>query len=278
MKKHLSTIILVLAFFAGLSLMLYPTVSDYINSLYQSEAIAEYAENISELDEEEYERLRQEAMEYNNSLAAKENLWSLSDEEKNKYYQTLNINNNGVMSYIEIPKINCYLPIYHGTDEGVLQTSIGHIPGTSLPIGGENSHCVLSGHRGLPSAKLFSELDQLTKGDLFHIRTLNEELTYEVDQILIVLPTEVDSIKIDPGQDYCTLVTCTPYGVNSHRLLVRGHRVEKQNETKVIRVVSDALQIEPIIVASMIATPILLIMLIGVMTSNPNKKVNSKEG
>lgn len=278
MKKHLSTIILVLAFFAGLSLMLYPTVSDYINSLHQSEAIAEYAENISELDEEEYERLRQEAMEYNNSLAAKENLWSLSDEEKNKYYQTLNINNNGVMSYIEIPKINCYLPIYHGTDEGVLQTSIGHIPGTSLPIGGENSHCVLSGHRGLPSAKLFSELDQLTKGDLFHIRTLNEELTYEVDQILIVLPTEVDSIKIDPGQDYCTLVTCTPYGVNSHRLLVRGHRVEKQNKTKVIRVVSDALQIEPIIVASMIATPILLIMLIGVMTSNPNKKVNSKEG
>lgn len=278
MKKHLSTIILVLAFFAGLSLMLYPTVSDYINSLHQSEAIAEYAENISELDEEEYERLRQEAMEYNNSLAAKENLWSLSDEEKNKYYQTLNINNNGVMSYIEIPKINCYLPIYHGTDEGVLQTSIGHIPGTSLPIGGENSHCVLSGHRGLPSAKLFSELDQLTKGDLFHVRTLNEELTYEVDQILIVLPTEVDSIKIDPGQDYCTLVTCTPYGVNSHRLLVRGHRVEKQNKTKVIRVVSDALQIEPIIVASMIATPILLIMLIGVMTSNPNKKVNSKEG
>lgn len=278
MKKHLSTIILVLAFFAGLSLMLYPTVSDYINSLHQSEAIAEYAENISELDEEEYERLRQEAMEYNNSLAAKENLWSLSDEEKNKYYQTLNINDNGVMSYIEIPKINCYLPIYHGTDEGVLQTSIGHIPGTSLPIGGENSHCVLSGHRGLPSAKLFSELDQLTKGDLFHIRTLNEELTYEVDQILIVLPTEVDSIKIDPGQDYCTLVTCTPYGVNSHRLLVRGHRVEKQNKTKVIRVVSDALQIEPIIVASMIATPILLIMLIGVMTSNPNKKVNSKEG
>lgn len=277
MKKHLSTIILVLAFFAGLSLMLYPTVSDYINSLHQSEAIAEYAENISELDEEEYERLRQEAMEYNNSLAAKENLWSLSDEEKNKYYQTLNINDNGVMSYIEIPKINCYLPIYHGTDEGVLQTSIGHIPGTSLPIGGENSHCVLSGHRGLPSAKLFSELDQLTKGDLFHIRTLNEELTYEVDQILIVLPTEVDSIKIDPGQDYCTLVTCTPYGVNSHRLLVRGHRVEKQNKTKVIRVVSDALQIEPIIVASMIATPILLIMLIGVMTSNPNKKVNSKE-
>lgn len=182
------------------------------------------------------------------------------------------------MSYIEIPKINCYLPIYHGTDEGVLQTSIGHIPGTSLPIGGENSHCVLSGHRGLPSAKLFSELDQLTKGDLFHIRTLNEELTYEVDQILIVLPTEVDSIKIDPGQDYCTLVTCTPYGVNSHRLLVRGHRIEKQNKTKVIRVVSDALQIEPIIVASMIATPILLIMLIGVMTSNPNKKVNSKEG
>lgn len=278
MKKHLSTIILVLAFFAGLSLMLYPTVSDYINSLHQSEAIAEYAENISELDEEEYERLRQEAMEYNNSLAAKENLWSLSDEEKNKYYQTLNINDNGVMSYIEIPKINCYLPIYHGTDEGVLQTSIGHIPGTSLPIGGENSHCVLSGHRGLPSAKLFSELDQLTKGDLFHIRTLNEELTYEVDQILIVLPTEVDSIKIDPGQDYCTLITCTPYGVNSHRLLVRGHRVEKQNKTKVIRVVSDALQIEPIIVASMIATPILLIMLIGVMTSNPNKKVNSKEG
>ena len=174
----------------------------------------------------------------------------------------MNIDSSGIMSYIEIPKIHCSLAIYHGTDDGVLQTGVGHIEGSSMPVGGESTHCVLSGHRGLPSAKLFTDLDKLTLGDRFLIRTLDEILTYEVDQILIVLPYEVDALKIENGKDLCTLVTCTPYGVNSHRMLVRGHRVENQEETKAVRVTADAMQIEPMIVAPIVAVPMLLLLLI----------------
>lgn len=277
MKKHLSTIILSLAFIIGLSLLLYPTLSDYVNSLHQSRAIAGYAEAVAEFSDEEYDQILQEAVEYNTALAKERNTWNLSDAEMAKYQSILNIKGTGMMSYIEIPKINCYLPIYHGTEDGTLQKSIGHIPGTSLPVGGASSHCVLSGHRGLPSAKLFSELDRMTEGDLFLIRTLDEVLTYEVDQILIVLPTETDALQIEQGKDYCTLVTCTPYGVNSHRLLVRGHRVENQNGAASIRVVADAMQIEPIIVAPLVATPILLLLLIAVMVKKPRRKNSIEE-
>ena len=272
MRKYSSTIILDIVFIIGFSLLLYPTLSDYINSLHQSKAITGYAENVADLNNEEYILLLQEAVDFNIALAQKENPWNMSDNEIETYFHTLSINDSGVMSYIEIPKIDCYLPIYHGTDDGVLQTSIGHVPGTSLPIGGESSHCVLSGHRGLPSAKLFSELDKLVNGDQFLIRTLEEVLTYEVDQILIVTPTDVDSLKIEQGMDYCTLVTCTPYGVNSHRLLVRGHRIENQATSKTIRVIADAIQIEPIIVAPLVAAPILFILLMWVMTSKPKKR------
>lgn len=277
MKKHFSTILLSVVLLIGLSLLLYPTLSDYINSLHQSNAIAGYAENIAGLNQKEYERLWQEATDYNIALAKKRSPWDLSEAEMQGYYQSLQVEGTAVMSYIEIPKINAYLPIYHGTDEGVLQTSIGHIPGTSLPVGGRGTHCVLSGHRGLPSAKLFSDLDQLAVGDSFLVRTLDEVLTYEVDQILTVLPTDVDALQIEAGKDYCTLVTCTPYGVNSHRLLVRGHRVENQDSAKVIRVVADAMQIEPIMVAPFVAMPILLVLLIGVMTGNPRRKKDRGE-
>ena len=277
MRKHVSTVIFSIIFIAGLSLLLYPSVSDCINSIHQSKAITEYAEQVSVLSEEECRQSMEEAVDYNRSLAAKGNPWSMSDEEKKKYEHALNVSDNGVMSYVEIPKIHCYLPIYHGTDEGTLQTSIGHIPGTSLPIGGVPSHCVLSGHRGLPSAKLFSELDKLIIGDQFFIRTLNEEITYEVDQILIVLPEEVDSVKIEQGRDYCTLVTCTPYGVNSHRLLVRGARVENQRGSHTVRVVSDAIQIEPVIVAPVVALPILLLLVVMVMMRKPEKNYAKSE-
>lgn len=168
------------------------------------------------------------------------------------------------MGYIEIPKLQCTLPIYHGTDEGTLQRNIGHLSGSSVPVGGESTHSVLSGHRGLPSAKLFSDLDKLTEGDQFVLRVLNETLTYEVDQILIVLPDEMDSLRIEEGKDQCTLVTCTPYGVNSHRLLVRGHRIENGAASD-IRVVADAMQIEPVMVAPMLAIPILLVIFLWVM-------------
>lgn len=264
MRKHLSTCIIVLIFLIGLSLLLYPTLSDYVNSRNQTRAITEYDDKVSRLEKEQYEEILQKARVYNENLASHETNWKLSNEEQEEYNQILNVDNNGMMGYIEIPKLQCTLPIYHGTDEGTLQRNIGHLSGSSVPVGGESTHSVLSGHRGLPSAKLFSNLDKLTEGDQFVLRVLNETLTYEVDQILIVLPDEMDSLRIEEGKDQCTLVTCTPYGVNSHRLLVRGHRIENGAASD-IRVVADAMQIEPVMVAPMLAIPILLVIFLWVM-------------
>ena len=264
MKKHLPTIMLILVLLVGLSLLLYPTVSDYWNSLHQSKAIASYAEEVANLDENKYEEVWANALEYNQSLPGRENPYLVTDEQRAVYESLLNIGGNGIMGYIEIPKIECSLPIYHGTDENILQVAIGHLDWTSLPTGGESTHCVISGHRGLPSAKLFTDLDQLIVGDLFVMRVLDETLTYQVDQILIVEPDDTKALLIEEGKDYCTLVTCTPYGVNSHRMLVRGHRVENQAEAVIIRVTADALQIDPLIVASVVAVPLLLLLVIFV--------------
>ena len=272
MKKHLSTIILILIFLVGLSLVLYPTVADYWNSLHQSRAIATYAEEVAHIDTEKYTAVWQDAVAYNQSLRERDNIFLLSDQQKAQYDDLLNIGGNGVMGYIEIPVIGVSLPVYHGTDEAVLQIAIGHLEWTSLPVGGESSHCVVSGHRGLPSARLFTDLDQLKEGDTFIFRILDETLTYEVDQIKIVLPNETDELHIKEGKDLCTLVTCTPYGVNSHRMLVRGHRVENAEIAKVIRVTADAMQIEPLIVAPIVAVPILLILLIMVLFGGGKKK------
>lgn len=269
-KGSLSTILLVFLFFIGLSLLLYPSFSDYWNSLHQTRAIADYAEKVADLDDNRYEALLEAAQRYNEALALKEDRFKISDEEMAEYTALLNVSGNGILGYIEIPKIGCSLPIYHGTDETVLQIAIGHITGTSLPVGGVGTHSVVSGHRGLPSAKLFSDLDELAVGDQFLLRVLDETLTYEVDQILIVWPYEMEALDIDPEQDYCTLVTCTPYGINSHRLLVRGHRVENQEEAKTVRVTADALQIEPVIVAPMVAAPMLFVLLILLLI--PKKK------
>ena len=272
MKKHLSTIILILILLIGLSLVLYPTVADYWNSLHQSRAIATYAEEVANIDTEKYTAVWQDAVAYNQSLRERDNIFLLSEEQKVQYDQLLNIGGNGVMGYIEIPAIGVSLPVYHGTDEAVLQIAIGHLEWTSLPVGGENTHCVVSGHTGLPSAKLFTNLNQLVVGDTFIFRILDETLTYEVDQILIVLPHETDALHIEEGKDLCTLVTCTPYGVNSHRLLVRGHRVENAEIAKTIRVTADAMQIEPLIVAPIVAAPMLLLLIIFVMFSGGKKK------
>lgn len=263
MRKKLPTIMLILVLLAGLSLLLYPTISDYINSLHQSRAIANYVEAVNNLDEEEYNRLWNNAVEYNKRLYNKYNRYHLTDEERADYESQLDISGKGVMGYVDIPSINCTLPIYHGTEEAVLQTSTGHIEISSLPVGGESTHCVISGHRGLPSARLFTDLDQLAEGDLFMLRVLNETLTYEVDQIRIVLPDEISSLEIVEGKDYCTLVTCTPYGVNTHRLLVRGHRVENQELSKKAQVTADAMQIEPLLVAPVIGAMILAVILIA---------------
>ena len=253
MKNKLTTILLILALFAGLSLLLYPTVSDYWNSLHASQAVADYAENVRNLEAEKYEQVLQDAKSYNQMLPYEQTTFALSEEEKEAYDALLDISGTGVMGYIEIPTVNISLPVYHGTEDAVLQIAVGHLEWSSLPVGGESTHCVLSGHRGLPSAKLFTNLDKLVAGDKFIMRVLDEVLTYEVDQILIVEPTDVSTLMIEAGKDLCTLVTCTPYGINSHRLLVRGHRIENQDEAQAIRVTSDAIQIEPLIVAPAVA-------------------------
>ncbi len=273
-KKNLTTVLLILAFLAGLSLLLYPTVSDYWNSLHQSRAITEYAEQVNELDNELYEQLWADARSYNQTLLQNPDRYEMTDEERTEYESLLDVSGTGIIGYIEIPLIGCSLPIYHGTEESVLQIAVGHIEGTSLPVGGAGCHSVLSGHRGLPSAKLFTDLDKLTVGEDFILRILDETLTYEVDQILIVEPYELDALAIDPERDYCTLVTCTPYGINSHRLLVRGHRIENQEEARLVRVTADAMRIEPVIVAPLAALPMLLLLLIVLLIPKKPRKKN----
>lgn len=272
MRKHLTLIILILVFLTGLSLLLYPTVSDWWNSFRQSKTVAAYSEEVADLDEETYQKLWAEAAAYNERLGASVQYFTLTEEEKKAYEGLLNVGGNGVMGYVEIPSIQCTLPIYHGTDDSILQVAVGHLEWSSLPVGGASSHCVLSGHRGLPSAKLFSNLDKLAEGDIFMLRTLDETLTYEVDQILIVEPEDTDALEIEEGKDLCTLVTCTPYGVNSHRLLVRGHRIENIEESGAIRVTADALQVDPILAASIAAIPMLLLLLAWVLLHNRRMK------
>lgn len=227
MLKKLSNIFIALIFILGLSLLIYPSFSNYWNQRHQTRAIASYEEKVENLTEKQYQKLWNDAISYNTNL--KQTLHNLNEEETKLYENTLNVTGTGMMGYVEIPKINVSLPIYHGTDAEILQIAIGHIPGTSLPVGGESTHCVISGHRGLPSAQLFTDIDQLKIGDTFMLQVLDQTLYYKVDQIKTVLPNETSDLNIVEGKDYCTLMTCTPYGVNTHRLLVRGHRIKKSN-------------------------------------------------
>ena len=275
---HLVEILLVAVFLAGAGLILYPSFSDWWNSFHQSRAISSYMDEIAHMDEAEYDKILQSAKDYNAQLAKQGIHWVLEDEEKKRYNGQLNAASSGNMGYIQIQKINVMLPIYHGTEESVLQTCIGHLEGSSLPVGAasydpkkeavtdrsDGSHCLLSGHRGLPSAKLFSDLDKLTEGDTFTLNVLNETLTYQVDQIRVVEPDDLSGLQIEKGKDYCTLITCTPYGINSHRLLVRGRRVA--NAMGEVKVTADAMQIEPVFVAPFIALPVLLLAMIWVIS------------
>ena len=272
MKKGTgSTLFFILVLVVGLSLLLYPSFSDYWNSMHQSKAIATYSEQVAHLDKEDYSHIWEDAIGFNWDILTRDNVFALSEEEYAEYLRQLNPSGNGIMGYIEIPSINCSLPVYHSVEETILQIAVGHVEWTSLPTGGASTHCVLSGHRGLPSAKLFTHLDRLREKDLFMLRILDELLTYEVDQILIVEPHEVDALLIEEGKDLCTLVTCTPYGVNSHRLLVRGHRVENTPETIELRVTSDAVQVEPLLIAPILAAMLLLILLLFLLL-RPSRK------
>ena len=273
MKKDRSTTpLLVLIFVFGLGLLLYPSISNYWNSMHQSRAITGYSEAVSSISAEEYTACLEAARTYNRRIPLRMNAFTPTDEEAAEYATLLDFSGDGVMGYIEIPAIDVHLPVYHGTSDAVLQVAVGHLDWTALPVGGESTHCVLSGHRGLPSAKLFTRLDKLVVGDRFMIRVLNEVLTYEVDQILIVEPQDVKDLKIVEGQDLCTLVTCTPYGINSHRLLVRGHRVANEAVAATVNITAEAVQIEPTLVSAVVGLPLLTLMVLVSLLGGRRKR------
>ncbi len=225
MKKVIVIVAVCVILAAGLGLILYPTLSDYYNRIHRSNAIVDYKEQINAFDDDMYSEMWEQAVRYNEQLYGMTKGVEPRREDRIEYEAVLNVTKDGMMGYIDIPKIKCHLPVYHGTDEGTLQSNAGHIETSSLPVGGKDTHCIISAHTGLPSAKLFTNLETMQIGDTFMLTTLGEILTYQVDQVLVVLPWETDALKIEPGEDYCTLLTCTPYGVNSHRLLVRGRRI-----------------------------------------------------
>lgn len=275
-KGSFSTIILILVLVVGLSLMLYPSFSNYWNDLRQTKAIANYDRAVADMSDEDCSHLFEDATRYNEALRNIRFPLMYYDEVPG-YDNLLNIDGNGIMGYIQIEKIGVELPIYHGIDETVLQVAVGHIEGSSLPTGGESTHCALSAHRGLPSARLFTDLDKLEIGDVFTLTVVDRVLTYQVDQILVVEPENIEPLYVKEGEDYCTLVTCTPYGVNSHRMLIRGTRIENEKQLLDIRVTADASIIDPIVVAPFVAAPILLVLFILLMLPKPrkNRRVDS---
>ena len=278
MKKKLITVLLIVMLAVGLGLLLYPTVADYWNSMHASRAIANYTEAVANIDDERYREMWEEAEAYNRELAGTGVNWSPDEAFMERYYSLLDVSGSGIMCYVEIPDIDVKLPVYHGTQESVLQIGAGHIAGSSLPVGGVGTHSIISGHTGLSSARLFTDLDKLHEGDIFLLNTLDETLTYQIDQIRIVLPYELGDLALDKDQDYVTLVTCTPYRINTHRLLVRGHRIETEKEPLAVRVTGDALLYDPLIVAPIVAVPMLIILLLWLLTSSRKPKKKKEEG
>ena len=274
MKKHATTILLFVVMFVGLGLLLYPSIADWWNSFHQSRAIAAYTNTVEMESGTDYTEYWEAARAYNERLA-KQNIvarLSTAGQADDEYGKLLMVGESQILGIIEIPEIAVQLPLYHGTSEMVLQVAVGHLHGTSLPTGGGGTHCAFSAHRGLPSAKLFTNLDQLDLGDTFTLRVLDRVLTYEIDQIVVVLPHQVESLEIDEGMDYCSLITCTPYGVNSHRLIVRGHRVENSTAALMARVKGDATEIDPLIVTPIVAAPMLIVLLVIMLVNTSPKK------
>lgn len=274
--SRLINAVLILIFLAGIGLLAYPTFSDWWNDLHQSRAIAGYVEKVSDMSDKKSRAMWEAAQEYNERLLQKSgDRFVLTDEEKEAYNKVLDVTGTGIMGYVNIPRIAVSLPIYHGTDPAVLEIAVGHIEGSSLPVGGKGTHCVISGHRGLPSAKLFTDIDRLKEGDTFQLQVLNRTLTYEVDQIRIVLPDQLEDLAIDPDKDYCTLVTCTPYGVNTHRLLVRGHRIREEQTD--LMVSADAVRIEPRYAVPFIAIPLLVLVALWILLFSGHHRTGKKK-
>ena len=273
-QSRVITVVLILALIAGVCIVAYPSFSNYWNTFHQSRAVASYAEAVAAMDPAEYDAIIEAAKQYNENLAENGFLWNMTEEELAEYEKQLSVDDTGSMGDIDIPKIHITLPIYHGTDEAVLQIAIGHLAGTSLPIGGPDTHASVSGHRGLPSARLFTDLDKMAEGDTWTVNVLDRTFTYEVDQIRIVEPVDLTNLQLEEGKDYCTLITCTPYGINTHRLLVRGHRIP--NAQGDANTVADALLIAPVYVAPFIAVPIIILTIILVTLINKQRKRRKK--
>ena len=275
MRSKKSTIILLVSFFIGLSVLLYPSISSYWNSKTQSEAIVDYESMLSQYKPEDYAAIFAEADAYNKQLAQL-NEPLVEHNRLPDYNSILNVGGTGMMGYITVPKISQELPVYHGTSDGVLSVAVGHLQGTSLPVGGENTHCVVSAHRGLPTAVLFTHLDRMEIGDLFYFTILDRTITYEVDQIRIVDPDDASLLQIKDGKDYCTLLTCTPYGINTQRLLVRGHQIDA-SQTRNLYVANEAYRIEPLVVMPIVALPIIFVLLVYVMFAPVKKETLGEE-
>lgn len=277
MKKHLSTIFFGIIFLIGLLLVLYPTVSNFLSNREQKKVIREYSNIVNNMDKEEKEAMYNEAVDYNKKIYENGMIDYSNPDAVEGYNDILDVSGTGIMGYISIPKINVELPIYHGTSDGVLQVAVGHLEGSSLPVGGENTHCVLSGHRGLPSADLFTHLDRLNVHDIFTISVLDKTLVYEIDQIKVVAPGDTQYLQIEDGKDYCTLLTCTPYGINTHRLLVRGVRVADSDDKNNIYVYADAYKIDTKTVTVLMAVPLTLLLLLGMVVHIRRNKKRKQE-
>lgn len=278
MRKHKTVIFLTVGFLVGICILLYPAFSDFWNSKTQSRAINDYESVLDNLDENDYNAIFERAYAYNKALY--ETNYPLVDYKNVPgYYNTLSITDNDMIAYLKIDRIGLELPIYHGTSDDVLNKGVGHLEGSSLPVGGENTHCVMSAHRGLPSSKLFTDLDRVEIGDTFQIIVLDQILTYQVDFVKVIEPTDVSDLQIIEGGDYCTLFTCTPYGINTHRLLVRGVRIETIKEKPIIYVSNEAYRIEPLLVTPAVAAPMLFVLLIHLLVKyrEPPKNVQQKK-
>lgn len=272
-RKNLLSGVMVIGLLVGIGLLAYPSVANYWNQFHQTRAIMSYSESVDSMSTEEYKEILDSARAYNERLAERGFHWVMNDDEREAYMNELNIDGTGIMGYVSVPKFHIRVPIYHGTEENVLQVAIGHLETTSLPVGGENTHTQISGHRGLPSARLFTDLDKIREGDTWTITILNETLTYECDRIRIVEPEDLSELQLIEGEDLCTLITCTPYGINTHRLLVRGHRVPNAHGSA--DVTADGIQIEPIYIAPILAVPGLLILLLILLISTRRAKKNN---
>lgn len=268
-KSKVINIALVVLLVVGVGLLLYPTVSDWWNSNRQTQAIVSYTQTVDETSARQQESMLADARAYNEELADHVSNGALDEQTKARYESLLDVTGTGIMGYVEIPSLNCSLPIYHGTDKGVLQVAVGHLEWTSLPVGGPGTHSAISGHRGLPSAKLFTNLDKLAEGDMFELHVLGETLVYEVDQIRIVEPTDITELAVQEGQDLCTLVTCTPYGINTHRLLVRGHRVDTAGYTAVP---ADAVRVDATQVAVAVAVPLAVVVVAALLVGDARRR------